>query len=56
MEASRGLDLDAITVTSPVLRVITYSLMDGYRIIVAHERNHVAQARRVTETHGFPRC
>ena len=56
MEASRRLDLERIIVTSPVLRVITYSLMDAYRIIVAHEQNHIAQARRVMETPGFPRC
>jgi hypothetical protein len=56
MEASRELDLEGITVTSPVLRVITYSLMDAYRIIVAHEHNHFDQARRVMETGGFPRC
>jgi hypothetical protein len=55
MEASRGLDLAGITITSPVLGVVTYSLMDAYRIIVAHEQNHVVQAERVTESPGFPR-
>src|SRR5262249_35096481 len=40
LEASRKLDLDAITVTSPVARFITYSLMDACRIIVVHEQNH----------------
>jgi hypothetical protein len=54
MDATRGLDLDGITITSPVSRVITYSLMDAYRIIVLHEQNHVAQAKRVTEWPGFP--
>ena len=55
MHASRGLDLAGITITSPVLGVVTYSLMDAYRIIVAHEQNHFVQARRVTESPGFPR-
>lgn len=54
MEATRGLDLDGITITSPVSRLITYSLMDAYRIIVVHEQNHVAQARRVMDWPGFP--
>jgi hypothetical protein len=54
MEATRGLDLDAITITSPVASFVTYSLMDAYRIIVVHEQNHFVQARRVTETAGFP--
>jgi hypothetical protein len=54
MEASRELDLDGITITSPVLRFVTYSLMDACRIIVVHEQNHFVQATRVMESHGFP--
>jgi len=54
MEASRELDLDGITITSPVLRFVTYSLMDACRIIVVHEQNHVVQAMRVMESQGFP--
>lgn len=44
MEATRGLNLDGITITSPVVRFITYSLMDAYRIVVVHEQNHLVQA------------
>jgi hypothetical protein len=55
MEASRELDLEAITVTSPVARIITYSLLDACRIIVVHEQNHFVQATRVMEAGGFPR-
>jgi hypothetical protein len=54
MEATRGLDLERITITSPILSLITYSLMDAYRIIVVHEQNHFVQARRVLEAPGFP--
>jgi hypothetical protein len=54
MEASRELDLDGITITSPVLRFVTYSLMDACRIIVVHEQNHVVQATRVIASQGFP--
>ncbi len=54
MEASRELDLDGITITSPVLRFVTYSLMDACRIIVVHEQNHVVQATRVMASQGFP--
>lgn len=54
MAATRGLDLDRITVTSPVFGLVTYSLMDAYRIVVAHEQNHFVQARRVMESKGFP--
>lgn len=55
MEASRGLDLEAITITSPVARIITYRLLDACRIIVVHEQNHFVQATRVMEAGGFPR-
>src|SRR5262245_28571359 len=55
MEASRRLDLDAITITQRVARSLTYSLMDACRIIVVHEQNHFVQATRVMESHGFPR-
>jgi len=54
VEATHGLDLNGITITSPVVRLITYSLMDSYRIIVVHEQNHFVRARRVMESHGFP--
>ena len=54
MEGTRDLDLDRITITSPVLAVMTYSLMDAHRIIVVHEQNHFVQARRVLESAGFP--
>jgi hypothetical protein len=55
MAATRGLDLEHITVTSPVVGFVTYSLMDAYRIIVVHEQNHFVQAHRVSVTPGFPR-
>jgi len=54
MEAMGGLDLDGITITSPVARFVTYSLMDACRIIVAHEQNHFVQATQVMASPGFP--
>ena len=51
---SAGADLRRTIVTSPVSPVATYSLLDAYRIVVAHERKHFEQARRVTQTAGFP--
>jgi hypothetical protein len=54
MEATRGLDLERIVITSPVVRQVTYSLMDAYRIVVVHEQNHLAQAQRVMASSGFP--
>ena len=54
MKATEHLDLEKIVITSPVASVVTYSLMDAYRIIVVHERRHFEQARRVTEEATFP--
>ena len=55
MKASEHLDLERIVITSPVAAVVTYSLMDAYRIIVVHERRHFQQARRVIEENAFPK-
>ncbi|HEV3469360.1 MAG TPA: DinB family protein [Pyrinomonadaceae bacterium] len=54
VRAAAGADLERTVVTSPVSGFVTYSLLDAYRIVVAHERRHLRQARRVTETPGFP--
>ena len=43
-----------LVMASPFLKVITYSVLDGWRIIVAHERRHVEQGRRVIQSPGFP--
>jgi hypothetical protein len=40
--------------TSPFIRIITYSVLDGWRLVVAHNHRHIEQARRVTHTSGFP--
>jgi len=56
MSATAGTDLRRTMVTSPVAAVATYSLLDAYRIVVAHERKHFEQARRVLEDAGFPRA
>jgi DinB superfamily len=47
--------LAGIIITSPFVSVVVYSLLDTFRLIVAHERRHFAQAQRVLEADGFPR-
>ena len=54
MKATQHLDLEKIIITSPVAAVMTYSLIDAYRIIVVHEERHFQQAKRVTEETEFP--
>jgi hypothetical protein len=50
MTMTERLDLRNIIITSPVASAITYSLLDAYKILVAHERRHMAQAQRVMQT------
>jgi len=40
--------------TSPFIRVITYSVLDGLRLMVAHDHRHFRQAQHVTQSSGFP--
>jgi hypothetical protein len=54
MKATEHLDLERIIISSPVTSVVTYSLMDAYRVIVVHEARHFQQAKRVTEESSFP--
>ena len=41
--------------TSPFIKVVTYSVLDGWRLVFAHERRHFEQARAVSLSPGFPR-
>ena len=53
----RSLDPGAAARTimvSPFVPFITYSVLDGCRLMVTHERRHFEQARRVTLEPGFP--
>ena len=55
MKATKDLDLEKIKISSPVTNLITYSLMDAYRIIINHEKRHLLQATKVSEMDGFPK-
>jgi DinB superfamily len=54
IKATQGMDLDKVIIYSPAIKIITYSLFDAYRAIVAHERRHFKQAERVMKSPGFP--
>jgi hypothetical protein len=54
MKDTKHIDLEKIKITSPVTKLITYRLMDAYRIIITHEKRHFLQALRVSEMDGFP--
>jgi len=49
-----GREPGRMIMVSPFVSVVTYSVLDGLRLIVAHERRHVEQARRVMQAPGFP--
>lgn len=55
MRSTDELDLRKIIITSPVASFVTYSLFNGYQIIVAHDQRHLAQAKRVMAREGFPK-
>jgi len=43
-----------VIMTSPFVSVVSYSVLDGWRLILAHERRHVRQAEAVLRMPGFP--
>ncbi|HEV7701321.1 MAG TPA: DinB family protein [Pyrinomonadaceae bacterium] len=48
-------DLDtAMIITSPLMGLVTYSLDDTLKFVPMHCQRHFNQAKRVTETPGFP--
>ena len=42
-----------VIMTSPFVSFITYSVLDGVRLILAHDHRHIQQAGRVTQAAGF---
>lgn len=40
--------------TSPFAAFVNYSVLNGWRLVFAHDRRHIEQARRVTQLAGFP--
>jgi hypothetical protein len=55
MDQTKDLELELLIISSPAMKLITYSVMDGYRFLVVHEQRHFQQAQRVIAESGFPR-
>jgi hypothetical protein len=49
-----GLDYNKTKMRSPVTPLMRYSLADAFVITAVHGQRHLAQARKVRETPGFP--
>ena len=54
VRSAEGLDLGGIMMKSPAWPMLRFSLLTALTALAAHERRHLAQARRVTERPGFP--
>ena len=54
VRAFEGREVARIIMVSPFMSFVAYSVLDGCRIVVAHQRRHFEQARRVMEAPGFP--
>lgn len=54
IKSTENYDWQKIKITSPFMKLMTYKLSDGFRVVVEHEKRHVRQASRVTKTAGFP--
>ena len=55
IRATAAADWKKTVVTSPLLRVMTYTVDDAYTILVEHSRRHIRQAKRVMAAEGFPK-
>lgn len=54
LRQANGLDLARGRVRSPIVNWLRMPLGSSFAMMIAHEGRHLAQARRVTETPGFP--
>jgi hypothetical protein len=51
---AKGLDYNKVRLRSPVTPLMRYSMADAFVVTVVHGWRHLAQARRMRETPGFP--
>lgn len=56
MRAANGVDLGRARFPSPFLGALKFSVGQAYRIILAHNRRHFFQIRRILEHDDFPRA
>jgi DinB superfamily len=54
IDATEGLDLDAIRIGFPLAPIMRLRVIDALRGVVAHDRRHLNQACRVAEEPAFP--
>jgi hypothetical protein len=50
----KQVDVDKLYITSPLARLVTYSLRNAITILIEHEHRHINQAIRVKQLKDFP--
>jgi uncharacterized damage-inducible protein DinB len=50
----RTVDLDKTIITSPTLKMVTYSLRDAFQFLIEHEHRHINQGIRLIAHESFP--
>ena len=48
-------DWGKTVITSPFMKLMTYSFADGLQVVIEHEKRHLRQAERVLQSKGFPK-
>lgn len=48
------IDIDRVHITSPVSKIVTYSLRRAITLLIQHEHRHINQAIRVRSSKEFP--
>jgi len=51
----QNIDIDKTIITSPAIRIVTYSIRDALYFLTQHEHRHINQAIRVKSNENFPR-
>jgi hypothetical protein len=55
IKRTENADWRKTVITSPFMKLMTYKLADGYRVVVEHEKRHFRQAERVMRSENFPK-
>ncbi|HEY0049440.1 MAG TPA: DinB family protein [Pyrinomonadaceae bacterium] len=55
IKRTENVDWRKTVITSPFMKLMTYSFADGLQVVVEHEKRHLRQAERVLQADGFPK-
>ena len=55
IQRTENADWRKTVITSPFMKLMTYSFADGVQVVLEHEKRHLRQAERVLQADGFPK-